>query len=162
MGPILATCMDRELGHDVYYIEDSDDYPTCYDPRITAATTDPTYGLRFAAAALARLGLGDRWAYYDAHASEWKGTRARDAHALCKSADLILSYSGMWGNPLREWMQTVPRRATIDGDPGSPRSGTWQIQHFAGAVRPIPRSLVLVRISANRAAPFLRTDFHGK
>ena len=107
-----------ELGHDVYYIEDSDDYPACYDPKISAASTDPTYGLRFAANALSRLGLGDRWAYYDAHAGEWKGERARDARAICKSADLILSYSGMWNNPLREWFETVPRRATIDGDPG--------------------------------------------
>jgi hypothetical protein len=107
-----------ELGHDVYYIEDSDDYPTCYDSKISAATTDPTCGLRFAANALARLGLGDRWAYYDAHAGEWKGARAHDARALCESADLILSYSGMWGNPLREWLETVPHRATIDGDPG--------------------------------------------
>jgi hypothetical protein len=106
------------LDHDVYYIEDSDDYPTCYDPKISAATTDPTYGLRFAANALGRLGLGDRWAYYDAHTNEWKGARAHDATALCKSADLVLSYSGMWGNPLRDWFETVPQRATIDGDPG--------------------------------------------
>jgi hypothetical protein len=107
-----------ELGHDVYYIEDSDDYAACYDPRISAATTDATYGLSFAANAFARLRLDDRWAYYDAHAGEWKGARARDAGALCKSADLIVSYSGMWGNPLREWFETVPRRAVIDGDPG--------------------------------------------
>jgi hypothetical protein len=106
------------LGHDVYYIEDSDDYPTCYDPKIRGATTDPTYGLLFAANALARLGLGDRWAYYDAHAGEWRGARAHDATALCRSADLVLSYSGMWGNPLRDWFETVPHRATIDGDPG--------------------------------------------
>src|SRR4029077_14786370 len=73
-----------ELGHDVYYFEDSDDYAACYDPRISAATTDATYGLSFAANAFARLGLDDRWAYYDAHAGEWKGARARDAGALCK------------------------------------------------------------------------------
>jgi hypothetical protein len=106
------------LGHDVYYIEDSDDYPTCYDPKNSVATTDPTYGLLFAANVLAQLGLADRWAYYDAHNGEWKGARARDARTFCKSADLVLSYSGMWGNPLREWLQTVPRRAVIDGDPG--------------------------------------------
>ena len=107
-----------ELGHDVYYIEDSDDYPMCYDPENRTATTDPTYGLYFAANVLGRVGLGDRWAYYDAHAGQWKGARARDARTLCKSADLIVSYSGMWGNRLREWLQTVPRRAAIDGDPG--------------------------------------------
>ena len=64
-----------QLGHDVYYVEDSDDTPMCYGPDMSGPTTDPTYGLQFAAAAFDRLGLGDRWAYYDAHTHEWKGTR---------------------------------------------------------------------------------------
>jgi hypothetical protein len=34
------------LADDVYYIEDSDDYPTCYDPEIRAATSDPTSWIR--------------------------------------------------------------------------------------------------------------------
>ena len=60
-----------ELGHDVYHIEDSDDYPTCYDPKISAATIDPTYGLRFAANALARLGLGAYQAFIQGSKAEF-------------------------------------------------------------------------------------------
>ena len=104
------------LGHDVYYIEDSDDTPMCYGPGISGPTIDATYGLRFAANAFARLGLGDRWAYYDAHTNEWKGARARDARDLCKSADLMLHVSAF--NPLRDWLERIPVRAVIDTDPG--------------------------------------------
>jgi hypothetical protein len=51
------------LGHDVYFVEDSDDYPSCYDPARGVVDVDPSYGLRFAARAFGRLGLGERWCY---------------------------------------------------------------------------------------------------
>ena len=38
------------LGHDVTFLEDSDDYPSCYDPSRGVVDTEPSYGLRFAAA----------------------------------------------------------------------------------------------------------------
>lgn len=104
-----------ELGHDVYYIEDSGDR-LCSDPALTRETTDPTIGLEFASQVFHRLGFGDRWAYYDAHAGEWKGARAHDARQICQSADLVLNVSGV--NPLRDWFDRVPVRALIDTDPG--------------------------------------------
>jgi hypothetical protein len=104
------------LGHDVYYIEDSDDTPMCYGPDTSGPSKDAAYGLRFAADAFAQIGLGDRWAYYDAHINEWKGARARDARALCESADLMLHVSGF--NPLRDWLERIPARVMIDTDPG--------------------------------------------
>src|SRR5213596_1260844 len=55
------------LGHDVVFVEDSEDYAACYDPSAGAMTTDPSYGLAFALDAFDRLGLGDRWAYYNSH-----------------------------------------------------------------------------------------------
>jgi hypothetical protein len=105
-----------ELGHDVYYIEDSDDTPMCYGADISGPSNDATYGLRFAANAFARLGLDDRWAYYDAHTNEWKGARARDALSVCKSADLMLHVSAF--HPLRDWLERIPVRVMIDTDPG--------------------------------------------
>jgi hypothetical protein len=36
------------LGHEVYFIEDSDDYPSGYDPVRNITFIDPAYGLRFA------------------------------------------------------------------------------------------------------------------
>src|SRR4051794_18330466 len=49
------------LGHDVYFVEDSDDYPSCYDPVRCLTDTDPTYGLGFAERTFARIGFGERW-----------------------------------------------------------------------------------------------------
>lgn len=71
--------------------------------------------MRFAARAFDRLGLGDRWAYFDAHAGQWKGARARDGRSLCESADLLLDISGV--TLLRDWIARVPVRALIDTDP---------------------------------------------
>src|SRR5262245_33117636 len=36
------------LGHDVYFVEDSDDTPLCYDPSRDMTDRDPAYGLAFA------------------------------------------------------------------------------------------------------------------
>jgi hypothetical protein len=53
-----------DLGHDVYFVEDSGDSPwCCYDPRRDTTDTDPTYGLGFAKSIFKRVGLDDRWAY---------------------------------------------------------------------------------------------------
>ena len=103
------------LGHDVYFLEDSDDYPSCYDPVRDIIDTDPTYGLRFAADTFARVGLGDRWAYHDAHTSQWFGPCANRVLDICSTADLVLNLSGM--NPLRPWVMRIPSRVLIDTDP---------------------------------------------
>jgi hypothetical protein len=84
------------LGHDVYFFEDSGDWPECYDPRTLRCTTDPAYGLEFARSSFERVGLSDRWAYYDAHTREWCGPCGRRADEIGASADLVLNVSGTW------------------------------------------------------------------
>ena len=103
------------LGHDVRFIEDSDDYPSCYDPSRGVVDEDPTYGLRFATAAFDGLGLSDCWAYHDAHAGRWYGPAADTVLDWLARADLLLNVSGV--NPLRPWLLGVPARALIDTDP---------------------------------------------
>jgi hypothetical protein len=105
----------HRLGHDVYFIEDSGDSPACYDPSRHVTDEDPSYGIRFTAAAFDRLGLGDRWAYFDAHAAQWLGPCAAQAVQLCKTADVILNVSAV--NVIRPWMADVPVKALIDTDP---------------------------------------------
>jgi hypothetical protein len=114
------------LGHDVYFIEDSDDYPSCYVPTTDTTGIDPGYGLAFATAVFDRVGFGDRWAYYDAHRGFWCGPAAGRAPALCRSADLLINVSGM--NPIRPWLAEVPARALIDTDPAF-----TQIRHLVDA-----------------------------
>lgn len=103
------------LGHDVRFVEDSDDYPACYDPARHVVDSDPSYGLRFASEAFAGLGIGHLWSYYDAHTSRWLGPDSAHAEEFCRSADMVLNLSGM--NPLRDWTCVVPIRALVDTDP---------------------------------------------
>jgi hypothetical protein len=103
------------LGHDVYFVEDSDDYPECYDPRTTDTGTDPTYGLEFAAQIFKRVGLQERWAYHDAHGSRWCGPCADRILDVCSSTDLLLNVGG--ANPIRPWLAEIPARAFVDLDP---------------------------------------------
>jgi hypothetical protein len=103
------------LGHDVFFFEDSDDYPSCYDPLRNVMDRDPAYGLDFTGRAFARLGLGSRWTYYDAHRGCWLGPAADLALSVCASADVLLNLSCV--NPVRSWMEEVPVRALVDTDP---------------------------------------------
>ena len=104
-----------DLGHDVLFVEDSDDYPACYDPVQDAMTEDPSYGLSFTAAAFEALGIGDRWAYHDGHRGSWCGPAGDGAARWCASAELLVDVSGV--NPIRPWLQAVPVRALVDTDP---------------------------------------------
>lgn len=104
------------LGHDVWFVEDSDDYPGCYDPERDLTDTDPTYGLSFAERAFSSVGLAGRWAYYDAHGGGWLGPAAAAAVRVCRSADVVLDLSGV--NPIRPWVEGVPVRVLVDTDPG--------------------------------------------
>jgi hypothetical protein len=114
------------LGHDVYFIEDSDDYASCYDPARDLVDTDPTYGLNFITHAFAQLDLHNRWAYHDAHASRWHGPAATRALDICAAADLLLNLSGV--NPLRDWALNIRARAFVDTDPAF-----TQIRHLTDA-----------------------------
>ena len=105
----------RALGHDVVYVEDSDDYPSCYDPTKDETAADPAYGLRFAASALGDVGLADDWTFYDAHTDRWLGPQASKGAQLFADADVLLNLAGV--NPLRDWAMDVPVRVLVDQDP---------------------------------------------
>jgi hypothetical protein len=104
-----------KLGHEVLFLEDSDDYESCYDPSVHTVGVDPTYGLRFARAAFESLGLEKCWAYYDAHQKRWHGPAGDNATSYCNDAELLINVSGV--NPIRPCLENIPVRALIDTDP---------------------------------------------
>jgi hypothetical protein len=104
-----------QLGHDVWFVEDSDDYERCYDPTTFETSADPTYGLGYARAVFERAGLADRWAYFDSHTGRWLGPAGDSTTARLRDADLLVDVSG--ANPAREWWEGVPVRVLVDTDP---------------------------------------------
>ena len=61
----------RELGHDVYYVEDSGAPP--YDPRVKSLVADSTYNVTCLRQALERFGFADRWVYWDTYYDTYHG-----------------------------------------------------------------------------------------
>jgi hypothetical protein len=103
------------LGHEVYFFEDSGDYPACCNPETGIIDTDPAYGLAFAARAFESVGAPNTWAYYDAHQSVWRGPLSTSAERIAQSADIVLNISAV--NPVRSWFERVPIRVLVDSDP---------------------------------------------
>lgn len=106
----------NQLGHDVYFLEDSDDYESCYNPQKHLTSADPEFGLAYTQKVFEKVGLSNRWAFYDAHTNSWRGPVADNVELLCKTADIMINVSEV--NPIRSWFQSIPVRIMIDTDPG--------------------------------------------
>lgn len=105
----------HRMGHDVLFLEDSEDYAACYDPDDNVMTTDPGYGLRFIQDVFSRYGLEAKWAYFDQHTQTWHGRTAAEVESFCRSSDILLNLSGV--NPLPDFVFDIPARLFIDTDP---------------------------------------------
>jgi hypothetical protein len=111
-----------QLNHDVFFLEDSGDNDwCCYDPVRDVSGVDPNYGLTFAKQVFQRVGLDERWAYYDAHTSRWLGPLSNRVNEICNTAELVINLSG--ANPIRPWFSQVPIIALVDTDPGFTQIG---------------------------------------
>jgi hypothetical protein len=118
----------RSLGHEVFYLEDSGDEPSCVVPLDDAARPDsdgsftfrkahtsPDFGVRFTDSLLGSFGLEQKWGYYDAHRKLWRGPIASQVNSILEKADILLNVSN--GLKLRPWHLQVPIRVLIDTDP---------------------------------------------
>lgn len=103
------------MGHDVLFVEDSEEYAACYNPATFQMTADPTYGLTFIRSVFSRYHLDNNWAYFDFHSNQWYGRSLKDVLAFLTTADVLLNISGI--NPLREWVKNIPKKVFIDTDP---------------------------------------------
>lgn len=129
----------KALGHDVVYVEDSDDYPSCYDPTSNETTTDPEYGIAFATEAMEIVGLSASWSYYDAHTEAWRGPLGSEGPKVFAGADVVLNLAGV--NPIRDWTMEVTVRMLVDQDPAftqirnitDPQRAAFARQHNAFA-----------------------------
>lgn len=82
----------RQLGHDVYYVEDSAAPP--YDPRVRSVVSSPAYNVSCLQQALERFGFADRWAYCDPYRDVYYGLSRMQLQALYRRADIILNLCG--------------------------------------------------------------------
>jgi hypothetical protein len=104
------------LGHDVYYFEDSGEWPYNIDgigdDRIA---TDCAHNVGCLAAVMSRFGLANKWAYRFPLRERWFGLSEERREAVIESADLLINVSGALDRP--EDYRKVRRLAYIDTDP---------------------------------------------
>ena len=105
----------KKLGHEVLFLEDSDNYPSCSNPFSAELTTDPSYGLQFIKDVFDHYDIRNNWAYCDSHTGTWHGLSREKVFSFCHSADIVLNISAI--NPLRDWWSKIPNRILIDTDP---------------------------------------------
>lgn len=105
----------RRLGHEVYFLEESGDWPYVYDFETMESSDDLTRGAAYIEQFLAPFGLGDRWIY---RAGErCLGMASSDVLALCNEADLLITLpTSLWA--WREEYDAVRARVFLDVDPG--------------------------------------------
>jgi len=101
------------LGHDVYYIEDNDQWP--YNPTEDDRIKTCDFNVKNLAQIMRRFGLEDRWAYRFAWKSRWYGMPAAKREEVIRSADLLVNVSAT--HERMEDFRKVERRAYIDSDP---------------------------------------------
>ena len=105
----------RELGHDVYFLEECGEGSWVYNWETEQITTDLKYPTDYVRKCLEPVGFGDRWIYRAGDHS--LGMDLEEFLEVCSRADLFL----IRGCPITLWRSEYDwpgRRIFIDSDPG--------------------------------------------
>ncbi len=105
----------RELGHEVYYLEDCGETSWVYDWDKEEWTEELTYPAAYVRDCLQPFGFTEQWIYRTT--GQAAGMALRAFEEICSQADLMI----MRGIPLWVWRkeyEAVRRRIFIDVDPG--------------------------------------------
>lgn len=103
----------EKLGYEMWYVEDHGANP--YDPRISSVVVECGYNLEYLQTVMARHGLAERWAYWDAINDVYHGLSRERVHALYADADAVINLCG--ATRLRDEHMRCPARIMIDTDP---------------------------------------------
>jgi len=105
----------QELGHDVWYLEDTGMWP--YNREREEICADCSDNVAHVQKIMEEFGFGDRWLYRNEPDGIFHGSggTAHHAESILREADVLVNVSGAcW---LREATFAIPRKIFIDGDP---------------------------------------------
>jgi hypothetical protein len=102
-----------KLGHDVYYLEDTGQWP--FNPLEGGVARDCTFNVDYLASVMVRFGLQDSWIYRFPRQDQWYGLSDPRREELIRTADLLINVSGTLANPAE--YRSVKRMVYIDSDP---------------------------------------------
>lgn len=105
----------RELGHDVWFVDDSGDDPFGWDIAGGHEDHELRAGTRFLTEEMRALGLGDRWVVRHMPSGRHDGLDAASTADVLAEADVLVNVS--LTTPMRPEYLQVPHRLGIDTDP---------------------------------------------
>ena len=108
----------RLLGHDVYYFEDSGEWPYKLDGGPSGSdcvAKDCDRNVAHLKSVMTRIGMEDRWAYRFPLRSSWHGLSDSTREEVLRTADLLINVSGTVEHP--DAYRSVARMVYIDSDP---------------------------------------------
>ncbi len=104
-----------DLGHDVWYVEDSSDDYVGFLPSAGGSSHDPSDGIEFLRDAAEAIGFGDRWAFRHVPAGRTFGMTETDVLDVLNEADLLVDVAVTL--EMRDEYRHIPCRLAIDTDP---------------------------------------------
>src|SRR5688572_26482303 len=99
----------KELGYDVYYVEDS--ARDLYDPEENAFTSDPAASISAVAPFLESHGLKGKWCFRSHAQNRCYGLSETQLNELYRDADAFLNVTG--AQEIRDQHMKIPRRIYI-------------------------------------------------
>ena len=105
----------HELGHEVWFLEDSGSYSYPYNPVTWESSADSTYGRKYLEQTFEQYGLPKRYCYYSEFEDAHYGLNREELNSLLARADLLLCVSGV--TPIRADRPRPRKIAVIDTDP---------------------------------------------
>ena len=111
-----------QLGHDVVYVEDSEQWP--YNPREGGCGREAEFNAAYLEEVMSRFGLADRWAYRfpggalptgERFTERWYGMSDERRRSAIERADLLINVSSGIG-PIERYRE-IPWLAYVDTDP---------------------------------------------
>jgi hypothetical protein len=114
----------RRLGHDVFYLEDTQRWP--YDPVNETVCDDAAPAIAYVQAEMKKHEFD--WAYRDVASQEVYGTTEASLQNVLASADVLVNVSGVM--VLRDEHLSVPLRVYLETDPVLPQIEIAQGKEF--------------------------------
>jgi hypothetical protein len=105
----------QELGHDVWFLEDSGSYAMPFNPRLQRCQPDSSYGRDYLKRTLDAFGLPLKYCYYSEFEGRHYGCTETELNDVLRRADLMIFVSGV--TPLRASRPRARRSLVIDTDP---------------------------------------------
>lgn len=103
----------QQLGHDVFYIEDTNQYPRFQTAG--KAWNDASDSVNYLQQTMEKFGLQHRWAYRDITGGHCYGLSVSQLKVICSTADVFINISA--STFLRDEYLAIPCRILIDSDP---------------------------------------------